>query len=69
MTPFIQLFLNYEEAVSLYVETRQEACRLRAIVLRREILDALVCTCPNCATDLLSTGQLQAPAWLADKEQ
>jgi hypothetical protein len=68
MTPFIQLFFDYEEAVSLYVETRQEACRLRAITLRREILARSI-HCAGCAEQIFAPGQLQAPAWLADKEQ
>lgn len=63
-TQIAQLFFDYEEAVSLYVETDQEACRLRAIVLRRDLLDRLLGEGWIENGDLLASGQMQVPKWM-----
>lgn len=58
------IFLEYEEAVDLYFETRQEALRLRAISLRRKLLDELVCRCAEHEPYIQTTGQFDIPKWL-----
>lgn len=62
------LFFEYEEAVTLYIETRNPALRLRAVVLRRQLLDSLL-GADWMATVGIDQGFNQAPAWLAGAEE
>lgn len=63
----INLFFDYEEAIQLYVETRNPALRLRAITLRRQFLDALLGDEWWGDPSFIANGQAQVPRWLAEE--
>lgn len=62
------IFLELEEAIELYLDTRQDALRLRVIILRRQLLDELVCRCAEHEPYIQATGQLDVPKWLAGEK-
>lgn len=63
----INLFFDYEEAIQLYIETRNPALRLRAILLRRQFLDALLGEGWWDDQSFIANGQAQVPRWLSEE--